>query len=118
MSAERQSLRVCVQVGLLKDALAKAGLPLYLAPYGVLPTAYECGIIEVRRPYSKMTHIFHRRLNWHYHQPTDHHTPGSPCKPTALALMPSSHKAVYLCSRMFAQGVTPLTCFAGSECRD
>ncbi len=35
------------QVGLLKNALAKAGLPLYLAPYGVLPTAYECGIIEV-----------------------------------------------------------------------
>lgn len=36
-----------MQVGLLKDALTKAGLPLYLAPYGVLPTAYECGIIEV-----------------------------------------------------------------------
>lgn len=34
-------------MGLLKDALRKAGLPLYLAPYGVLPTAYECGIIEV-----------------------------------------------------------------------
>ena len=37
-----------MQIGLLKDALRKAGLPLYLAPYGVLPTAYECGIIEVR----------------------------------------------------------------------
>jgi phosphatidylinositol 4-kinase len=35
-------------VALLRDALARAGLPLYLAPYGVLPTAYECGIIEVR----------------------------------------------------------------------
>ncbi len=35
------------QVALLRDAMAKAGLPLYLAPYGVLPTAYECGIIEV-----------------------------------------------------------------------
>ena len=41
-----------VQIGLLKDALRKAGLPLYLAPYGVLPTAYECGIIEVR-PFSR-----------------------------------------------------------------
>ncbi len=38
----------CLQViGLLKDAFQKAGLDLYLAPYGVLPTAYECGIIEV-----------------------------------------------------------------------
>lgn len=34
-------------IGLLKDAFKKAGLDLYLAPYGVLPTAYECGIIEV-----------------------------------------------------------------------
>ena len=41
--------RVATQVALLKDAMTKAGLPLYLAPYGVLPTAYECGIIEVRR---------------------------------------------------------------------
>ena len=31
----------------IKDAFQKAGLDLYLAPYGVLPTAYECGIIEV-----------------------------------------------------------------------
>ena len=38
---------LAVQIGLLKNALQKAGLPLYLAPYGVLPTAYECGIIEV-----------------------------------------------------------------------
>ena len=38
----------CPQIGLLKNALRKAGLPLYLAPYGVLPTAYECGIIEVQ----------------------------------------------------------------------
>lgn len=25
----------------------EAGLDLYLAPYGVLPTSYECGVIEV-----------------------------------------------------------------------
>jgi hypothetical protein len=25
----------------------KAGLDLFLAPYGVLPTEYECGVIEV-----------------------------------------------------------------------
>ncbi|EIE19821.1 phosphatidylinositol 3 and 4-kinase family protein, partial [Coccomyxa subellipsoidea C-169] len=43
----RQDVLALQVVGLLKDALAKAGLPLYLAPYGVLPTAYECGIIEV-----------------------------------------------------------------------
>ena len=35
-------------VALLRDALAAAGLGLYLAPYGVLPTDYECGIIEAR----------------------------------------------------------------------
>jgi hypothetical protein len=34
-------------VALLRDALAAAGLELYLAPYGVLPTDYECGVIEV-----------------------------------------------------------------------
>jgi len=34
-------------VALLRDALAAAGLDLYLAPYGVLPTDYECGVIEV-----------------------------------------------------------------------
>ena len=32
---------------MLKDAWEKAGLELYLAPYGVLPTSYECGIVEV-----------------------------------------------------------------------
>lgn len=45
---------LCLQVGLLKDALTKAGLPLYLAPYGVLPTAYECGIIEVTASYDPL----------------------------------------------------------------
>lgn len=35
-------------IGLLKEAFQKAGLDLYLAPYGVLPTSYECGIIEVQ----------------------------------------------------------------------
>ena len=34
-------------VRLLKDAWDKAGLDLYVAPYGCLPTTYECGIIEV-----------------------------------------------------------------------
>jgi len=34
-------------VALLRDALAAAGLDLYLVPYGVLPTDYECGVIEV-----------------------------------------------------------------------
>ena len=43
-----RTIPVILQViGLLKDAFKKAGLDLYLAPYGVLPTAYECGIIEV-----------------------------------------------------------------------
>ena len=46
-SASVTQCEFAVQIGLLKDALRKAGLPLYLAPYGVLPTAYECGIIEV-----------------------------------------------------------------------
>ena len=47
-SSRCQIVPVVLQViGLLKDAFQKAGLDLYLAPYGVLPTAYECGIIEV-----------------------------------------------------------------------
>ena len=32
---------------LLRNAFKRAGLPLYLYPYGVLPTGYERGIIEV-----------------------------------------------------------------------
>ena len=51
-----------MQIGLLKDALRKAGLPLYLAPYGVLPTAYECGIIEVRPPHTAFQHAGFQRL--------------------------------------------------------
>ena len=35
-------------IGLLKEAYEKAGLQLPMAPYGVLATDYECGIIEVR----------------------------------------------------------------------
>ena len=45
---EAMPFRVLQVVALLRDALAAAGLGLYLAPYGVLPTDYECGIIEVR----------------------------------------------------------------------
>ena len=41
-------LALAVQViGLLKDAFVQAGLGLYVAPYAVVPTAYECGIIEI-----------------------------------------------------------------------
>ena len=34
-------------IGLLKNAFVKAGLDLFLAPYSVIPTEYECGILEV-----------------------------------------------------------------------
>lgn len=34
-------------IALLKDAFQNSGLPLYVAPYGVLPTSYECGVVEV-----------------------------------------------------------------------
>ena len=43
----RQDVLALQVIRLLADALAKAGLDLFLAPYGVIPTAYECGIIEV-----------------------------------------------------------------------
>jgi phosphatidylinositol 4-kinase len=32
---------------MLRDAFRKAGLDLYLRPYGVIPTGYGCGVIEV-----------------------------------------------------------------------
>ena len=34
-------------IGLLRDIWAAANLDLFVAPYAVLPTKYECGIIEV-----------------------------------------------------------------------
>jgi phosphatidylinositol 4-kinase len=33
-------------ITLLHGAFSRAGLGLYLRPYGCLPTGYECGIIE------------------------------------------------------------------------
>ena len=33
-------------ITLLHGAFTRAGLGLYLRPYGCLPTGYECGIIE------------------------------------------------------------------------
>uniref|UniRef100_A0A061RGS5 1-phosphatidylinositol 4-kinase n=1 Tax=Tetraselmis sp. GSL018 TaxID=582737 RepID=A0A061RGS5_9CHLO len=43
----RQDVMSLQVISLLKDVFHKAGLDLYLMPYGVLPTGYECGIIEV-----------------------------------------------------------------------
>eukprot|EP00891_Asterochloris_glomerata_P007299 jgi/Astpho2/7299/e_gw1.00113.17.1_t len=43
----RQDVLALQVIGLLKDAFSKAGLELYLAPYGVLPTGFECGVVEV-----------------------------------------------------------------------
>lgn len=43
----RQDVLALQVIRLLQDALRKAGVDLYLAPYGVIPTGYECGIIEV-----------------------------------------------------------------------
>eukprot|EP00951_Prasinocladus_malaysianus_P047688 scaffold651553_cov50-Prasinocladus_malaysianus.AAC.1 len=34
-------------IELLKRTFTVTGLDLYLMPYGVIPTGYECGIIEV-----------------------------------------------------------------------
>ncbi len=34
-------------ISMLNNANRRAGLDLYLRPYGCLPTGYECGIIEV-----------------------------------------------------------------------
>ena len=35
-------------VGLLRDVWQTVGLDVYVFPYGVLPTKYECGIIQAR----------------------------------------------------------------------
>lgn len=43
----RQDVLALQVMRLLKDAFDAAGLPLYLAPYGVVPTGHEQGIIEV-----------------------------------------------------------------------
>uniref|UniRef100_A0A7R9V546 1-phosphatidylinositol 4-kinase n=1 Tax=Chlamydomonas euryale TaxID=1486919 RepID=A0A7R9V546_9CHLO len=43
----RQDVLALQVVSLLKSAFVDAGLGLYLAPYGCIPTGYECGIIEV-----------------------------------------------------------------------
>ena len=43
----RQDVLALQVVKLLKDAFTRAGLDLYLCPYGCLPTGYERGVIEV-----------------------------------------------------------------------
>jgi phosphatidylinositol kinase/protein kinase (PI-3 family) len=40
-------MALCQVITLLRDANRRAGLDLYLRPYGCLPTGYECGVIEV-----------------------------------------------------------------------
>jgi phosphatidylinositol 4-kinase len=43
----RQDLLALQVIALLKTEFDNARLPLYLVPYGVVPTGHECGIIEV-----------------------------------------------------------------------
>lgn len=43
----RQDVLALQVIGLLKKEFQTAGMDIYLLPYGVIPTAYECGIIEV-----------------------------------------------------------------------
>lgn len=43
----RQDVLALQIITILRNAYKYAGLPLYLFPYGVLPTGYERGIIEV-----------------------------------------------------------------------
>lgn len=44
----RQDVLALQVVTLLRNAFISARLPLYLCPYGVVPTGYERGIIQVR----------------------------------------------------------------------
>jgi phosphatidylinositol 4-kinase A len=43
----RQDVLALQIITILRNAYKRAGIPLYLFPYGVLPTGYERGIIEV-----------------------------------------------------------------------
>ena len=43
----RQDVMALQVIDLLKQVFTTVGLDLYLVPYGVLPTGYERGIIEV-----------------------------------------------------------------------
>lgn len=43
----RQDVLALQLIAILRDVYVAAGLQLYLFPYGVLPTGYERGIIQV-----------------------------------------------------------------------
>lgn len=75
----RQDVLALQVIGLLKKEFSTAGLGVYVDPYSVVPTGYECGIIEVipntksRAQLGEVTdggllEIFRR----------DHGSPGSP----------------------------------------
>lgn len=51
------SVLIAQVIGLLKEAYEKAGLQLPMAPYGVIATDYECGIIEVRGLPAQTQHL-------------------------------------------------------------
>jgi hypothetical protein len=118
----RQDVLALQVLRLLKGAFDGAGLPLYLAPYGVVPTGHEQGIIEVI-PHAKsraqlvsgavrasQPHAegVARKGGGPWHQPPGHTTP------CGGAWLPAAH-ARYFTTHLHTHTHTHTACSPGRD---